>query len=88
MIKFFPRPWFAGKNDKGHAYVDSATGPIVITAGVVDYERACLFAAAPELLEALIDLERTAGLAAGKDDPVRVKARAAIAKAGIHNAVS
>ena len=34
-----------------------------------------------ELLEALIDLERTAGQPAMTNDPVRVKARAAIAKA-------
>jgi hypothetical protein len=40
-----------------------------------------LIAAAPDLLDALIDLERTAGQPAMTDDPVRVKARAAIAKA-------
>jgi len=40
-----------------------------------------LIAAAPELLEALIDIERTAGIAASESDPVRVRARAAIAKA-------
>lgn len=34
-----------------------------------------------ELLEALIDLERTSGKPASLDDPVRAKARAAIAKA-------
>ncbi len=38
-------------------------------------------AASDDLLEALINLERTAGLPAMRDDPVRVAARAAIAKA-------
>lgn len=47
----------------------------------VTQANARLIAAAPELLEALVDLERTAGLPAMMDDPVRVKARAAIAKA-------
>lgn len=41
-----------------------------------------LMEANKELLEALTDLERTAGQAAMHDDPVRVKARASIAKAG------
>lgn len=40
-----------------------------------------LIAAAPELLAALRDLERVAGIASGFDDPERVAARAAIAKA-------
>jgi hypothetical protein len=40
-----------------------------------------LIAAAPDLLKALIALERIAKIPAMKDDPVRVKARAAIAKA-------
>ena len=40
-----------------------------------------LIAAAPDLLEVLIALERTAGTPAMKNNPVRVKARAAIAKA-------
>ncbi len=38
-------------------------------------------AASKELLEALINLERVAGQASLHDDPVRVSARAAIAKA-------
>lgn len=37
--------------------------------------------AAPDLLEALINLERVAGQASLHDDPVRVSARAAIKKA-------
>lgn len=41
----------------------------------------CLIAAAPELLEALIHLEMLAGQPSMSDDPVRVSARAAIAKA-------
>ena len=40
-----------------------------------------LIAAAPELLTALETLERLAGLPSMQDDPARVKARAAIAKA-------
>lgn len=40
-----------------------------------------LIAAAPALLAALKDLERTAGQASMFDDPVRVAARAAIARA-------
>ena len=40
-----------------------------------------LISAAPELLEALIDLERTSGHGFMHDDPCRVKARAIIAKA-------
>ena len=40
-----------------------------------------LIAAAPDLLEALENLERTAGLPAMENDPSRVAARAAIAKA-------
>lgn len=40
-----------------------------------------LIAAAPDLLEALINLERVSGMASMRDDPGRVAARAAIAKA-------
>jgi len=49
--------------------------------GPVTQEDWTLAAAAPELLAALIDIERTAGQPAMTSDPVRVKARAAIAKA-------
>lgn len=40
-----------------------------------------LIAAAPDLLEALINLERVSGVASVRDDPARVAARAAIIKA-------
>ena len=40
-----------------------------------------LIAAAPDMLAALRDLERVAGIASSFDDPARVAARAAIAKA-------
>ena len=39
---------------------------------------------AQELLEALISLERTSGIASPADDPARVAARAAIAKGESH----
>ncbi len=42
---------------------------------------AILIAAAPDLLEALENLERVAGIAMTEDDPDRVAARIAIAKA-------
>ena len=52
-----------------------------IPAAIEAKANACLMAAAPELLEALENLERTSGLPAIVDDPSRVAARAAIAKA-------
>ena len=61
-------------------HIDSSKGEDLLE-GHIDDDDARLIAAAPELLEALENLERTAGLPAMSDDPVRVAARAAIAKA-------
>ena len=89
MSKHTPGPWIWGKDYDG-LY---GAGPDNDVLTFARYEGmwlaygshreadARLIAAAPELLAALIALERTAGIPAMNDDPVRVKARAAIAKA-------
>lgn len=77
-----PGPWFAGRNSKGHAFVESMKGPTVIPAGKIQYKDAVLCAAAHDLLEALqaligLDEELSSDNAAS----VLAQARAAIAKA-------
>ena len=90
MSKHTPGPWLL--EDRIIKYIISKPGDGYITRDVCRLDsstmaafaqeaNALLIAAAPELLAALIALERTAGIPAMNDDPVRVKARAAIAKA-------
>lgn len=94
MTKHTPGPWKVSRADRDGAEVRAiasvawcgAAASFGLTEtqtidGDEAYVNACLIAAAPDLLAALEDLERTAGLAASHDDPVRVAARAAIAKA-------
>lgn len=96
MNKHTPGPWKVSRSDKDGAEVKAIAeiawcgvgAAYSMVSGVtqhIDAEEcranARLIAAAPELLAALEDLERTAGLAASHDDPARVAARAAIAKA-------
>ena len=78
-----PGPW--EMKDKGYGY---DIGPGIAWIGDTTARpkkeqkaNAHLIACAPELLEALEDLERTAGIPAMSDDPVRVRARAVLAKA-------
>jgi len=91
MSKHTPGPWricIKPKSNHWHAGLTVGTDertqlricdPCVLNPN--SRANARLIAAAPELLEALIDIERTAGIAASESDPVRVRARAAIAKA-------
>ena len=73
-------PWQHGLENEGYFIANGELRPDIAKA-IQSLSDACVIAAAPDLLEALIDLERTAGLPAMTDDPVRVRARAAIAKA-------
>ena len=85
MSNHTPGPWFSlGAGGTDYTVIASNKGEEVV--GVSEWIRAededlRLMATAPELLEALENLERTAGLPAMSDDPARVAARAAIAKA-------
>ena len=96
MSNYTPGPWFMRTNRHRDTdglmwgWVDSTDSGsqrppagvnVCWTKGKTSHANACLIAAAPELLEALEDLERTAGLPAMVNDPSRVAARAAIAKA-------
>ena len=94
MSNYTPTPWTIEKCPKAEAVTDGKDWPWLVSYNDGEYEgylalvqtqnaeaNACLIAAAPDLLEALEDLERTAGLPAMVDDPARVAARAAIAKA-------
>jgi hypothetical protein len=96
MSKHTPGPWEIGNapHSDCRIYAPSEVHAIAKTygpdlngigvcalTGPMNRADARLIAAAPELLKALIALERTAGIPAMNDDPVRVKARAAIAKA-------
>ena len=71
--------WYCGIHNpnKGPTKAQIASGE-KYKAKLQHYKRAN---AAHDLLEALINLERVAGQASLHDDPVRVSARAAIAKA-------
>lgn len=91
-MKHTPGPWSVGDRPAGEWWHIYAGNQSICTAHATSKKHApvcaemfranaILIAAAPELLKALINLERTAGLPAMHDDPVRVAARAAIAKA-------
>lgn len=86
--KFTPGPWRVGEMRNKYDIVirDSNNSPVAlgVVAGYLLREaeaNARLIAAAPELLDVLTRLEMVAGLGNNYDDPVRVSARAAIAKA-------
>ena len=94
MSKHTPGPWAIKKSPKAEAVTDGKDWPWLVSYNDGGYEgylaivqtenakaNARLISAAPELLEALENLERTAGLPAMQDDPARAAARAAIAKA-------
>ena len=77
-----PGPWvFAASNGDDCGMIFGKTGVVCDFVDDPKPANACLIAAAPELLDALIRLEQTAGIAAMSDETVRVNARAAIAKA-------
>lgn len=84
MSKHTPGPW---RIEEGVHYACIRTNSGVIAdmrfvgGAVRNMADARLIAAAPDLLEALTSLERISGIAAPHDDPARVTARAAIAKA-------
>jgi hypothetical protein len=63
--------------DATSGYTDYGCTPRILVSG----PNARLLKAAPDLFDALIDLERQSGLPLGHDDPARIKARAAISKA-------
>ena len=81
MSNFTPGPWLITEatNNQEYEVLDWWLRTICFVKGKP--ENAVLIAAAPELLEALENLERTAGLPAMVNNPSRVAARAAIAKA-------
>ena len=93
MSKHTPGPWmydsYVGEDpydDPDCPFVEIGTtrwvpNKVDVPAALEAWANARLIAAAPDLLDALESLELTAGLPAMQDDPARVAARAAIAKA-------
>jgi hypothetical protein len=90
MSKHTPGPWQArgstvlAKSRIGTNCTDADVavyGAPLVCESIRSDANARLIAAAPDLLEALRSLELSADLPAMFNDPVRVKARAAIAKA-------
>lgn len=86
MSEHTPGPWFLVSDNLAEdcAVIETRSGEEVL--GVSEWIRADvpdlrLMSAAPDLLKALVSLELTAGIPAMEDDPARVAARAAIAKA-------
>jgi len=84
MSKHTPGPWravFEGKIGHFHVVTEARGHSVRTVVSGVRERDAFLIAAAPELLEALENIERTAGLPAMDDDPVRVRAREVIRRA-------
>ena len=79
MRYFTPTPWRIGAIESGMVAIDGANGEEVT--GFVSPEDGRLIAAAPDLLEALIELADCGAEAWGDDRPCVKWARAAIAKA-------
>ena len=79
MSYFTPTPWRIGAIESGMVAIDGANGEEVT--GFVSPEDGRLIAAAPDLLEALIELADCGAEAWGEDRPCVKWARAAIAKA-------
>lgn len=79
MSYFTPTPWRVGAIESGMVAIDGANGEEVT--GFVSPEDGRLIAAAPDLLEALIELADCGAEAWGEDRPCVKWARAAIAKA-------
>ena len=79
MSDFTPWPWRIGAIESGMVAIDGANGEEVT--GFVSPEDGHLIAAAPDLLEALIELADCGAEAWGEDRPCVKWARAAIAKA-------
>ena len=79
MRNITPTPWRIGAIESGMVAIDGANGEEVT--GFVSPEDGRLIAAAPDLLEALIELADTGAEAWGKDRPCVRWAYTAIAKA-------
>ena len=79
MSYFTPTPWRIGAIESGMVAIDGANGEEVT--GFVFREDGRLIAAAPDLLEALIELADCGAEAWGEDRPCVKWARAAIARA-------
>jgi hypothetical protein len=95
--KFTKGPWriagHHGQHDECGAFINGGDGKRVAdTPGEIhrsyaeDEANAHLIEAAPDLYDALKTLEQLAGIASSSDDPARIRARKALAKAeGYHN---
>lgn len=80
-IKHTPGPWYVSSYEDGWTCIRDRLNAIIAKMVLNNEANAYLMAAATDLLEALEALERQSGLPLEYNDPARIKARTAIAKA-------